>query len=260
MFSSSSTKKIFFVFLFVLFELSTQITFAQIDAPIEFSSLSQVVSSIENSIEKIDFFDKRVESSVKQSLNSKPGSRFTEEEINSLLTTMINGNTSIPKDIRIAFGEMSSYIAKRLCEYKVTGVAFAFDPNFGFLYDNQNPSFTVVYKNNEGGLKTRIYDSSINSLGTKVALSLNFNFICLTGDLDFENTNKVLQLGTGIDVDLLIPAKILATMRERFIPSGVFLTYAPILNAPGNFFMLGLDFGLACGINIVTSGTLTPRN
>lgn len=166
----------------------------------------------------------------------------------------------IPRDARNSLRSVLTFLSKKLRAYNVSGVAFACDPNIAFIGDTQNPSFTAIFKNAEGKIKSRIFDALITSWGIKIAFSINLDLIFFTGDVNFEDSSKVLELGTGIDITqnffALIPG--LSPLLKGSIPPLTFL-YAPFTNAPGGIVMVGTALGIAGGISVVTSGTLTPR-
>lgn len=248
--------KIFITSLFVATCLYTNsYTSSKSSSPL--TSMQDAVVALENALDKADLYDGKTATSLKQQLSSKPASKFTEEELQVMIKTMLNYGSSVSQDARFMLNEVSQFLVKRLGAYKVSGVAFAFDPNVALIFDNQNPSFTVVFKNQDGQVKTREYNASINSVGLKAGLSLNFNLIFFTGDINFENSNQVLELETGIDLDLAFIPKLLGI--GMVIPFAPFITYAPFKNAPGALCMIGLAVGFNASLSLVTGGTLTPK-
>ena len=250
-------RSFFLVILLVTISLCTS-SHASTTPNSNLTSMQDAVTALEVALDKADLYDGKTATSLKQRLASKSANKFTEEELQAMIKLIFNYGSTVPQEARIALNEISQFLVSRLSTYEVSGFAFAFDPNAGLIWDNQKPSFTIVFKNKEGQIKSRKYDASINSIGLKLALSLNFNLIFFTGDINFENSNQVLELGTGIDLDLLFITKLLGI--GWLIPGTPFITYAPFKNAPGALLMLGLALGLNGALSVVTSGTLTPKN
>ena len=122
-------------------------------------------------------------------------------------------------------------------------IVLAYDPNFGFIYDHQNPSFDVVFKNDKGDIKTRRFNGSIYSLGCKAQFALNLNFIFFIGtDFNYLDAQNPIKLGVGC---------------ESHFP-GFGWIYAPFCDMPGGMLILMLSVGLSSGFSIVTGGSLTP--
>ena len=246
-------KKISQICFLVILGVQTQSVLARD----QISSMNDAVSTLESSCHDIDFHSYQEKKDVESKLKSKNSNSFSEEELKSVITMILNSNSNISEETRSSLDSVAQYLASSISQYKVTGIAFAVDPNVALIWDNQNPNFAVTYKNNEGKMRSRRFQASINSVGLKIGFSLNLNIIFLTGDLNYENTGQVLNLGTGVDINLATPLSLIGV--GLFLPFSLFLTCAPILNAPGNFIMLGLDFGIAKGVSMVTDGTLTPE-
>lgn len=139
-------------------------------------------------------------------------------------------------------------VSKALRDYRVTGTAFCIDPNFAFLYDNQNPSMVMTFVNSKGEIKTRAYRASINSIGLKFEAAVKLNLVMFVNtNLNFEDSTKELYLGTGIDLSLSLGL-------------GFALTYAPFTNATGGLLILSIPFGLwsVNPLSIVINGSLKP--
>ena len=255
-------------------------------------SMEEAISTIEAAISKADL-EEKVLVGLQKKINSKPANSFTEEEIKLFINKLLNEfGPDMPRDARDSLRAVLGFIGKRLSSYKVSGMAFAFDPNIALIGDTQNPSFTIVFKDENGRVKSRDYDARITSWGLKIAFSLNFNLIFITGDIDFENSNKVLELGKGIDLalnplrfilpdqnaernrmalDLVtqgypllhvlehpdLPAERSDLLRTPFVQ--LITLYAPFTNAPGGMIMIGAGLGINGAISMVTNGTLTPR-
>ena len=146
---------------------------------------------------------------------------FTEDEILDSIKQKMN----VVKPVNKQNENKLKTIAKKLKDYKVTGFSFCIDPNFAFIYDSQNPTFEVKYKNEKGEIKKRKYESYIQSIGLKLEFTFKFNLIFFLGtDLDFYNTNKEIDLGYGIDID--------STFCD--------ITYANFNNAPGGILIIGI--------------------
>lgn len=212
-------------------------------------SMEEAIATIEAAIETADL-EKRIITGLQKKITSKPATSFAEEELQAFINLVLNKYKSgISQDAQNSLQSVLNFLGKRLSKYNISGVAFAFDPNAGFLNDNQNPRFTTVFKDVQGKIKKRTFDCLINSVGLKFALGFNFVLIFFTGDMDFENSNQVLKLGTGIDMSFsLFP-----------LPISLLALHAPFKNAPGGITMIGGSLGLSAGISMVTGGTLTPR-
>lgn len=216
-------------------------------------SMEEAIATIESAIEKADL-EKKVLTGLQKKINSKPANSFDELELQSFVNLVLNTyGPDLSRDSRTALRTVLSFLSKRLRSYNVSGVAFACDPNAALIGDTQNPSFTALFKDQNGNVKTRIFDALITSYGLKIAFSINLNFIFFTGDINFEDSSKVLELGTGIDISGSILRPI-----SPYLPGLLFL-YAPFINAPGGIVMAGIPLGICGGLSIVTSGTLTPR-
>lgn len=171
----------------------------------------------------------------------------------------------------------NAVFANVLKKFKVSNEpigSFCFDPNGAFFVDNQDPKIRIYYKNEKGETKTRLYQASIDSVGLKIALTLNFNLVFFTGNLDYMNTNKTLHLGNGFSTGA--PGFILAFILEtlglihvdlrnhnplhNLIPMLEF-TYCSLENAPGSLIIVSaqtpnlVNFNIA---SVITGGTLTP--
>ncbi len=213
-------------------------------------SMKDAVAAIKTAIAQADV-DEKIVAGLQKKISSKPSINFTEEELHAFVNAILyKYGAHIPEDAKASLYSVFNFLSKKMSTYNISGVAFAFDPNVGLLNDNQNPRFTAVFKNSQGAIKKRTFDCRINSVGLKVALGINFAFIFFTGDIDFENSNQVLKLGTGIDISTaFIP-----------IPLSLLALHAPFTNAPGGLTMIGGSLGVSMGLSMVTGGTLTPRH
>lgn len=214
--------------------------------------------------------------------NNTYASNFSEEQLEKLLKGALNvvvPNTKDNQEMRSTLAAMQSALAKKLQSYRVTGFSFAIDPNGAFFVDNQDPEFTVAYKDARGELRTRRYAASIDSIGLKVEFAINFDFIFLTGTAtNFYDTDKVIELGTGFEIsmwplgtalNLMMREPDPADPREHIIPGYIqtisyvlsccAVTYVPFKNMSGGMIILHGLFGLpGGGPSIITGGTLTP--
>lgn len=223
--------------------------------PTKVQSMDDAVSIVQAALDQTDL-EKTVISDLKKKVHSKPAHSFKGEELQLLVNTILDQyGPNIPQGAQASLRSVLGFLNKELSIYNVSGFAFACDPNLGLIWNTQNPNFTAVFKDNQGNVKTRNYNASIESVGLKYSLAYNLNFIFFTGDLNFDNSNKVLELGTGIDISLttLFPPLMV-------LPVSVFTLYAPFTNAPGGILMIGIPLGFAGGLSIVTGGTLIPRS
>jgi hypothetical protein len=76
------------------------------------------------------------------------------------------------------------------------------DPNFAFIYNVQNPNFTVTFKNTAGEIRTRKYALNVKSIGLKFELVIKIDAIKILGSgfNYYDSMNKEYELGTGVDV------------------------------------------------------------
>ncbi|MBS1988264.1 hypothetical protein JST56_04690 [Candidatus Dependentiae bacterium] len=229
---------------------ATQLS-TQKEAILSVNSINDAVFAVNDVIGKSDLED-RIITGLQKKINSKPASHFAEEELQAFINLVLSKyKPGISQDAQSSLQSVLNFLGKRLSKYNISGVAFAFDPNAGFLNDNQNPRFTAVFKDAQGKIKKRTFDCLINSVGLKIALGFNFVFIFFTGDIDFENSNQVLKLGTGVDIS--------TSILPILLPFSLLALHAPFKNAPGGITMIGGSLGLSMGLSMVTGGTLTPR-
>lgn len=219
--------------------------------------------------------------------------------------------TAITKDIIATYGEMlteeqlKAYIEvqlkliDRLRNFKVTGIGItmAVDPNFAFIYDDQDPTFVIYFKNPAGEIKQRHYQASIKSVGLKCECAVNVHLIVFinTTGLNYFDANEVIPLGRGAEVSMAIhplhtwgPLKIdhprtdeqpnigrkinyefgrltagpfeylLDLTLGHISPAALSLTYAPI-KGNGGMLLATLGFGLKCNLaSVVIGGSLRP--
>lgn len=223
-----------------------------------------------------------------------------EETVSDLIQrTLKVVGSSLSFENRKALVSAQEALEKCLGQYKITGYAFTVDPNGAFFVDEQDPSFDVYFQApGSNVLKKRRYNASINSVGLKIQFAIKLNVIFFTDTaFDFYNSNKEIELGTGIDL-VISPfwmrnfvihwiangggyrfgtgLFIGDSYRDVFenggrivvipllvprLPLGLDITYAPFKNAPGGIIMLGISLGLTLpGLSMVTGGKLTPAD
>ena len=78
------------------------------------------------------------------------------------------------------------------------------DINFAFIYDEQDPDFTVIFKNPAGEVRTRKYALKIWSIGAKFEIAIKVEGIAILGsDFNYyDSIGKEYNLGSGIDFGL----------------------------------------------------------
>ncbi|MBM3893712.1 hypothetical protein FJ365_04930 [Candidatus Dependentiae bacterium] len=167
-----------------------------------------------------------------------------EPELLKILTTILsNYRPALLPEQEGQLTEIRQDLLQHLKDFKVSGCCFAGDPNLAFFYNNQNPTFTMTYVNPKGEVKSRTFESSIESWGLKIELSVRIDMIFFTGtNIDFLETDKQIQLGTGIDITF----------------GCIGLVYVPFLNAPGGMLILSGLLGVGGGTSLVTGGYLRP--
>lgn len=90
-----------------------------------------------------------------------------------------------------------------LKQFKAIGWTYCIDPNVAFIWNIQSPKFSISYENEKGEIKERTYKACINSIGLKIQLAVKFNLIfIINNDFDFYTSNKVIELGPGIEFRL----------------------------------------------------------
>jgi hypothetical protein len=136
------------------------------------------------------------------------GEKVSDEALTELVSSVLKLARPKPADSQEATEHYKALktaeglLIKRLKSYRITGFSLSIDPNGAFIWDNQNPAFTVAYCNAKGETKSRTYQASIDSIGLKFEFAVKLDLIFFTGtDADFYSTNKVIELGTGIEVN-----------------------------------------------------------
>jgi hypothetical protein len=213
--------------------------------PAQAAVVNAITGVVEKSNETLPF-------DVKNDLalvNTSQGSLAFEEKALALtekLLTQYCAAFSIEQQTQLALAKNG--IISTLKKFKINGMAFTADPNFAFIYNNQNPTFTMTYAGPDGTQRTRRFESSIDSWGFKMEATIRLDCIFFTDDaLDYFESGKQLNLGVGVEVD--IPA----------IPGAFALLYAPFTNAPGGVCILSMQCGLqANAVSIVTGGYIKP--
>lgn len=208
---------------------------------------------------------------VRQSIDTT----FTEEELITAMGMVLdNFEEKLPKDLRETLDSSMFALAKRLSKFKITGFAYALDPNGAFFVDTQDPAFTVFFKNQNGEIKTMRLQADIESIGFKVQFSLNINFIFFVGaDFNYIDAHEKINLGVGGEMSLsVIPAIIYFfvrsyELRRRLVSylgasnfADLLFTYVPFKKIKGGMLLTSLCLGItsAGSLSVVTGGSLTP--
>lgn len=170
---------------------------------------------------------------------------FSGEQIDKLVDSVV-GKISGSEKTKKSIDE----IKQKLRSYKITGVASGWDANLAFFYNNQNPDFNVVFKDDKGNVKTRKFAASIKSWGPKVAFSIKCDFIFFTDvSIDYLQSMNEIKLGKGFEFEVNL----------YYLPFFISLMYVPFENVQGGMIMVGPGFGLESGLAIVTGGSLKPE-
>lgn len=181
----------------------------------------------------------------------KTQSLLSNQQVDKLVDTVF-ANTQTSKTDESA----KEVLKQKLKKYKITGMTNGsgwincWDANAAFIYDNQNPSFDVTFKDAYGNVKIQTFQASIKSVGFKFGLSFKFNTIFFTdSSIDYLHTMKEIKLGTGVDISI----------GAYFLNQC--LTYVPFLNAPGGMIIIGTSLGIQSPLeaSIVIGGSLKPE-
>lgn len=126
---------------------------------------------------------------------------FTEEELIELCDQMLLYRKDLgdkTKDIDLVKNELISYLKS----FVASGMDIAIDPNFAFIYDEQNPNFTVTFKNPAGEVRTIKYTLKVWSIGLKFEFVIKLDGIFILGsDFNYyDSIGKEYELGSGIDL------------------------------------------------------------
>jgi|WetSurMetagenome_2_1015567.scaffolds.fasta_scaffold35325_4 hypothetical protein len=193
--------------------------------------------------------DVMLPSLVSQKINTQDPSRLTEEELINIISITLS--VSYPAEKRldvIALQQAKDALIQSLRSYTVTGFSFAIDPDLAFIVETQNPDIKVIYRDFNGNAKHRLYRARIHTVGFKLEASIKIDLIFIVNtDFNFYDTNKTINLGTGID------------MNVACFFMGIGLTYVPFENVPGALFIISYPMFFAFpSLSLVTGGTLTP--
>lgn len=212
--------------------------------------------------------------SLKKDVQRSLDTAFTEEELITAMETVLTSfDNKLTKEVRDELDVAMTALARRLSRFKITGFAFAVDPNGAFFVDTQDPAFTLLFKNNAGEIKTQRFQADIESIGLKVQLSLNLCFIFFVGaDLSYLDAHDKIEFGVGGEIGLGAVTRLLTRALLRSFPGPVTgalavsaqfidiaLTYVPFKKNAGGLLMASLDFGLSANLlSVVTGGSLNP--
>ncbi len=233
--------------------------------------------------ENISAADRITLGKASKQVRASTGTAFTEQELITAMDTIVDGfSDKLTPELSAAIKAAQEALIKRLRNFKVSGFAWAVDPNGAFFVDTQDPAFDMVFKNAAGEIKTRRIQADIRSIGIKIELAINLNFIFFIGDdLNFLDADEKIELGVGGEFS---PSSIarsvyashairqfgqreigMQELRTRNIvlnvtaPLGLSILYAPFKKYKGGMLMLTLGFGLTSGLaSVVTGGSLTP--
>ncbi len=223
-------------------------------------------------------------------LNSE---EFSETTVIDLAGKMLalSGHTLSPEQQKL-LKDIKNALTKKLKSYKASGCSFAIDANGAFFVDTVDPQFTVTFKDPKGNILTRKYKAAVELIGFNVEFAIRPTLIFMTGDVNFYDTNKTIELGTGVEISPTLflkaysfggfwrrlinfamehpygasPADEEALMRSTpwiekvwATPLSLTFTYAPFKNTSGGIFMVSVPTGYTTGsLSLVRGGTLTP--
>jgi hypothetical protein len=204
---------------------------------------------------------------VRQSADTQ----FTEEELIAAMDMVLESfDNKLTAEMKQSLEAAMEALAKRLSKFKITGFAYAVDPNGAFIVDTQDPAFDVVFKNSAGEIKTQRFQADIESIGLKLQFSLNINLIFFIGmDLNYLNAHEKIELGYGGEVStgwilFLINMFWQNHAARRYLllspwVANVMFTYAPCKRLKGSLLLVSLCLGFAGdSLSVVTGGSLTP--
>lgn len=134
---------------------------------------------------------------------------LSQQDLVAIASDMLTscGDSFTPEQLKACI-EVQANIIDHLRTFKVTGVAFAVDPNLAFIFNTQNPKFDLYFKNDAGELKHRKYQAAINTIGLKIEFAVNLNVIFfINTDLNYFDANTVIPLSWGGEImPLFYPA------------------------------------------------------
>ncbi|MBD3231215.1 hypothetical protein GF322_00980 [Candidatus Dependentiae bacterium] len=223
--------------------------------------INDIVSQIPE--EKSKVFKKKL-----SKINSKKIDKIKEEKLLKLVKKV--SSCDLPEDFgkqREKLEQIEENLVKILKNYNVTGfacVGIDIDPNFAFLFDSQNPTLNVSYKDSKGNVKIKKFVAQINSVGIKAEAAIKIDFIFLVNtDLNFYKSDKVIELGMGIDANIMFNGRVIENLfnvDQYFVGLVCGFTYVPFKNVNGGILIISYNFGFVfpLSLSVVYGGSLTP--
>lgn len=173
---------------------------------------------------------------------------FSAQELTKRINATIANyaeETSMEPIMLAKLTQKAKDMIQQLDPYDVTGFSFAPDPNFALIFDHQDPTFDIIFKNKNGEIKQRKHKLEIDSIGFKFELALKLNFMFFVNtNLDFHSSNKVLPLGRGASLNIA--------------PCFIGGAYMDLQDIPGGIFMFSINLGISAGISLITGGKIYP--
>ncbi len=168
---------------------------------------ARTVSECKTQLKEIaqDLMDKNVDNPKIFSLDRsvvKEGAILVEEELIGFCNQILLYREDLgskASDVENIKNELISYLRS----FIASGIDLGeLDFNFAFIYNAQNPDFTIKFKNPAGEVKTRKYALTVRSIGFKFELVIKINGIMIIGsDFNYyDSANKEYDLGAGLDV------------------------------------------------------------
>ncbi|MCF7799823.1 hypothetical protein K9L05_02220 [Candidatus Babeliales bacterium] len=181
--------------------------------------------------EVAEFLDVKIDQAVDKIIEK------TSKDSKEVANLTININKDVIKKAK-------KEIKEKLKKFKITGMATTWDANLALIYNSQNPTFTMSYKNSDGKIKTKKYESAIQSLGYKFQFDIKIDFIFFTNnDFSLYEGKKNIELGLGIDYKC--PFINFTYSKFKTAPGGIVIIGLPIwwlLRAAGNTISTGNPF------------------
>jgi hypothetical protein len=266
-------------------EITTETNASQANTKEE---LLKKIECLKNESQKIsDEFEKYLKTATSdqsdQSLDNLI-TQLTTSITNVQLTDNKSSAASIQSQIELLnkLKTEQKFLNDQLKKFKISGCAFAVDPNVGLIFDNQNPEFNVKYVDDEGNIKSKKYQLSMDMVGIKMEADFRFDFIFFTNtDFNFYHGNKKIELGSGVEVFpfhfynpgierkfvgitgrngyieyITIPhVTLLGSLLHR-----IGIIYVSFKNAPGGLFILSIPLlgTTYAPISYISGGSLTP--
>jgi hypothetical protein len=172
---------------------------------------------------------------------------FKEEELIDLCEQLLFYQKDLglrAKDVANIQDELISYLRS----FVSSGIDLVeIDPNFALIFDEQNPDFTVTFLNPAGEFKTRKYALKVWSVGFKIEVAIKIDAIAIIGGgFNYYDTNKILKLGSGIDLSIAAGP-------------GFDFTYSKI-EGVGNcgLLIVAIPVGFGGALSYVFGGEMTP--